>query len=78
MGKKLLETTNLCVEIMNSKRQVMGNLVTWFKLEFAVNVMLNLSIGQLQGAMPRRYCCFRSILHGRHYLAALPIHKLPL
>ena len=26
MGKKLLETTNLCVEITNSKRQVMGKL----------------------------------------------------
>ena len=26
MDKKLCETTNLCVEIMNSKRQVMGKL----------------------------------------------------
>ena len=26
MDKKLLETTNLCVEIMNSKRQVKGKL----------------------------------------------------
>ena len=26
MGKKLLETTNLCVEKMNSKGQVMGKL----------------------------------------------------
>ena len=26
MGKKLLETTYLCVEITNSKRQVMGKL----------------------------------------------------
>ena len=26
MDKKLRETTNLCVEIMNSKRQVMGKL----------------------------------------------------
>ena len=24
-------TTNLCEEIMNSKHQVMGNLVTWYK-----------------------------------------------
>ena len=41
------ETTNLCVEIMNSKRQVMGE--TWSRgtnsrLPFDVNVMLNLSI----------------------------------
>ena len=26
MDEKLRETTNLCVEIMNSKRQVMGKL----------------------------------------------------
>ena len=26
MDKKLRETTNLCVEIMNNKRQVMGKL----------------------------------------------------
>ena len=26
MDKKLRETTNLCVEIMNSKRQVVGKL----------------------------------------------------
>ena len=26
MDKKLLETINLCVEIMNSKRQVLGKL----------------------------------------------------
>ena len=46
MDKKLRETTNLCVEIMNSKRQVKGNFVTWYKsrLPFDVNVMLNLSI----------------------------------
>ena len=30
MDKKLRETTNLCVEIMNS------NLVTWYKFAFAV------------------------------------------
>ena len=46
MDKKLRETTNLCVEIMNSKRQVMGE--TWSRgtnsrLPFDVNVMLNLS-----------------------------------
>ena len=41
MDKKLRETTNLCVEIMNS------NLVTWYtssRLPSEVNVMLNLSI----------------------------------
>ena len=31
MDKKLRETTKLCVEIMNRKRQVKGNLVTWYK-----------------------------------------------
>ena len=46
MDKKLRETTNLCVEIMNSKRQVRGE--TWSRgtnsrLAFDVNVMLNLS-----------------------------------
>ena len=30
MDKKLRETTNLCVEIVNS------NLVTWYKFAFAV------------------------------------------
>ena len=35
MDKKLRETTNLCVEIMNNKRQVMENLVTSFKFAFA-------------------------------------------
>ena len=47
MDKKLHETTNFCVEIMNSKRLVMGNLVTWFRFAYAVgrqNVMLNLPI----------------------------------
>ena len=49
MNKKLRETTNLCVEIMNSKRQVMGNLVTWYKFAFAVwrNEMINLFIDHL-------------------------------
>ena len=36
MDEKLRETTYLCVEIMNSKRQVKLNLVTWYKFEFAV------------------------------------------
>ena len=45
--KKFRETTNLCVEIMNSKRQVNGE--TWscstnLCLPFVVNVMLDLSI----------------------------------
>ena len=42
MDKKLRETTNLGVEIMNSKRQVkrkLGHVV-----QFEVNVMFNLSI----------------------------------
>ena len=46
MDKKLRETTNLCVEIMNSKRQVLKE-ETWSRgtnsrLPFDVNVMLNL------------------------------------
>ena len=36
MNKELPETTNLCVELMNSKRQAMGNLVTWHQFLFAV------------------------------------------
>ena len=32
MDKKLPETTYLCVEIMNSKRQKGETLVTWYKL----------------------------------------------
>ena len=36
MDRKLHEITNLCVEIINSKRQVKGNLVTWYKYAFAV------------------------------------------
>ena len=35
MDKKLRETANLCVEIMNGKRQ-MRKMVTWYKLVFAV------------------------------------------
>ena len=47
MDKKLGETTDLCVEIMNSKRQVMEKL-TWSRgtnsrLPFDINVMLNLT-----------------------------------
>ena len=46
MKNKLLEVTNLCVEIMKSKRQVKGE--TWSRgtnlhLQFDANVMLNLS-----------------------------------
>ena len=40
MDKKLCETTHLCVEVMNSKRQVKGKLGR----RFDENVMLNLSI----------------------------------
>ena len=36
MDNKLCETTNLGVEIMNSKRQVKGKLLTWYKFAFAV------------------------------------------
>ena len=49
MDKKLLETTNLGEEIMNSKQQVLKE-ETWSRganscLPFDVNVMLNLSDG---------------------------------
>ena len=48
MDKKLPETTNLGVEIMNSKRQVKGKIghVVQVRagLPFDPNVMLNLSI----------------------------------
>ena len=36
MDKKLRDTTILCIEIMISKRQVKGKLVTWHKFSFAV------------------------------------------
>ena len=36
MDKKLWETTNLRLEMMNSKRQVKGKLATWYKFAFAV------------------------------------------
>ena len=36
MDKKLGETTNLCIEIMNSKRQVMGKLGHVVQFGFAV------------------------------------------
>ena len=45
MDKKLRETTNLGVEIMNSKRQVkrkLGHVV-----QFDANLMLNLSIDEI-------------------------------
>ena len=45
--KKLREATNLCVEIMNSKRQVkekLGHVVQIRVFRFDVNVILNLSI----------------------------------
>ena len=42
MDKKLGETINLCVEKMNSKRQVMGKLA-WSRGTNLTYVMLNLS-----------------------------------
>ena len=42
MDKKLRETTDLCVEIMNSKRQATGKL--GHVVQIRVNVMPNLSI----------------------------------
>ena len=42
MDKKLLETTNLCVEIMNSERLEKGKLGgTNSRLPFDVNLKLN-------------------------------------
>ena len=46
MDEKLRETTNLCVEIMNIKRQVkrkLGHVVQIRIVPFDVNVLLNLS-----------------------------------
>ena len=46
MDKKLRETTKLCVEIMNCKRQVkgkLGHVVQICSLTLYVNVMLYLS-----------------------------------
>ena len=34
--KTICKTTNVCVEIITSKLQVMENLVTWYKFAFAV------------------------------------------
>ena len=52
MDKKLREATNLCEEIMNSKRQVkekLGHVVKNSLLPFDVNVkLLNLSIIQIR------------------------------
>ena len=44
MGKKLCETPNLCVEIMNSKRQERRSLVTWYKFSFDVRRKQMLSL----------------------------------
>ena len=44
MDKKLRETTDLRVEIMNSKRRVMRKLGHVVQMPFVVNLMLNLSI----------------------------------
>ena len=47
VDKKLRETTNLCEEIMNSKRQVKGKLGHAVQIRLCrSNVMLNLSIIQ--------------------------------
>ena len=32
----LRESANLCVEILNSRRQTKGDLVTWYKFAFSV------------------------------------------
>ena len=47
MDTKLREINNLCVEIMNSKRQVrgkLGHVVQFSRLLFDVNVKLDLSM----------------------------------
>ena len=48
VDKKLRETTNLCVEIMNSRRHAKGKLSHVAQIQFTfavdVNVMINLSI----------------------------------
>ena len=54
MDKKLLETTSLCVEIMNSKRQVKGNSL---QLKFVI-VFLALKCLKIQTF--RVYCPFIS------------------
>ena len=46
MDKKLRKTTNLCVEIMNSKEETWSR-DTNSRLPLCVNVMLKLSIKQL-------------------------------
>ena len=50
MDKKLCESTNLCVEIMNNKRQVMGKLAwssgTNLRLPFDIHVMLQTQLRQ--------------------------------
>jgi len=56
MDEKLRETTNLCVEMMNSKRQVLKGETwsrgTYSRLPLDVNVILNIST---------IYCFFDSI-----------------
>ena len=39
MNKKLRETTDLCVEIMNSKRKEMGKLGHVVQMPFVANLM---------------------------------------
>ena len=45
MYEKLRESTNLCVEILNSRRQTKGNFVTWtnWRFPFDVGVIPNLA-----------------------------------
>ena len=51
MDINLRETTNLGVEIMNSKRQVKEKLGTNLRLPFDVNVILNLSNTSVSSCM---------------------------
>ena len=45
MYEKLRESTDLCVEIFNSRRQTKGNFVTWtnWRFPFDVSVIPNLA-----------------------------------
>ena len=45
MYEKLRESTDLCVEILNSRRQTKGNFVTWtnWRFPFDVSVIPNLA-----------------------------------
>ena len=60
MDKKLRETTNLCVEIMNNKRQVMGKLAYMVQIRVCRQLDVNLSLVLL----------FDSILNLFHFIFA--------